>query len=119
MRQPKLKWAGNIRAQEEANSCFHKSKKQKTKPAAKRIDYYQYIQSKKWKKKRKRALNYYKKCQMCGSTMDLRVHHKHYNSLGKEKIKDLQVLCKNCHADLHNKLTDLDKEYDKLVQSFI
>jgi len=41
-------------------------------------------------------------CQKCGRKNDrLNVHHKHYKSLGREKLKDLLVLCPKCHAAVH------------------
>ena len=45
------------------------------------------------------------KCQMCGSTDTLDVHHKTYSNHGDElhHTDDLVCLCHNCHANLHDK----------------
>ena len=42
------------------------------------------------------------KCQLCGRKGDLNVHHNTYNSRGNENLKDLIVLCKDCHTKFHN-----------------
>jgi 5-methylcytosine-specific restriction endonuclease McrA len=41
------------------------------------------------------------KCELCGSTNQLSVHHLTYNNLGKEHPEDLKVLCQNCHEKAH------------------
>jgi len=33
----------------------------------------------------------------------LHVHHKSYQNLGYEPLTDLQVLCKDCHSEVHNR----------------
>lgn len=47
------------------------------------------------------------KCELCGATKYLQVHHKSYENHGREHttqgLKDLIVLCKNCHAKFHDK----------------
>ena len=38
------------------------------------------------------------KCARCGHGLpDLEVHHKTYERLGKERMTDLEVLCRTCH----------------------
>lgn len=79
-----------------------KKKKKSRKKNRRRVDYYKYINSKEWKRKRKKVLRYYKnRCSICKKTWNLQVHHKHYRSLGREKFRDLQVLCSGCHANVH------------------
>jgi len=52
-------------------------------------------------------------CDICGTKKNLHIHHKHYNSLFKEKEGDLVCLCKECHEDLHGRLFDLEDDvYD-------
>jgi hypothetical protein len=64
-------------------------------------EYQKYIQSMDWYQKRKEALAHYgNKCAKDGSGAcfgPLQVHHKHYRSLGNEKMGDLVVLCKRHH----------------------
>jgi Zn ribbon nucleic-acid-binding protein len=67
--------------------------------------YTAYLHSKHWKKVRSIALNsagY--KCQAC-SNKDaiLDVHHNSYDRLGNEDPSDLIVLCRSCHAKVHEK----------------
>lgn len=62
-------------------------------------NYEKYLRSDWWQIVRRAALSragY--KCERCGKKGRLDVHHKHYDSLGKEDIKeDVAVLCRNCH----------------------
>ena len=46
------------------------------------------------------------KCELCGSTENLHVHHKTYENHGYEHLHldDLQCLCKECHIKVHNEL---------------
>lgn len=74
------------------------------------MKYKEYINSSKWKLKRKllfEKIGY--ECEQCGYVYNLHVHHKTYDNLGNEPLEDLQVLCKQCHLSKH------DKYFDKLV----
>ena len=79
-----------------------KAKPKKNKPE--RVDYYVYINSKKWADKSRQFRKETGKCEMCGSTENLQCHHLHYRTLGREKRKDIQVLCGGCHMKVHNLL---------------
>jgi len=61
--------------------------------------YARYIRSDDWAYRRKQRI---KKdggrCKNCGSKFNLEVHHKNYNSFGKEDVSDLITLCKDCHV---------------------
>lgn len=38
------------------------------------------------------------KCESCGCTAcSLDLHHKHYQTFGRERQKDVSLLCRNCH----------------------
>jgi 5-methylcytosine-specific restriction endonuclease McrA len=42
------------------------------------------------------------RCERCGNDyLQLEVHHRHYRTLGREQLEDLEVLCKKCHEDEH------------------
>ena len=73
-----------------------------------KVKYYDYIKSDEWKAKRLEAQKrdgY--QCQMCGTAMNLIVHHITYDRLGNEDLADLVTLCKNCHKRVHeNDLAD-------------
>lgn len=65
-----------------------------------RARYNQYIHSPEWDGKRRRALaRAGHKCENCGSTERLEVHHLNYERLTREKASDLKVLCDSCHED--------------------
>lgn len=40
------------------------------------------------------------RCQYCGSTELLQIHHLSYTNLGNEKPHDVAVLCRSCHANI-------------------
>jgi len=67
--------------------------------------YQEYLQSKHWKNKKKEYYNKNKrKCTKCGSEKDLHLHHKTYQRVGNELLKDLTCLCANCHSEEHKRL---------------
>ena len=72
------------------------------------MGYKQYIKSEEWSNKRRYAL--YKadyRCQKCGRrATSLEVHHKHYDTLYRERLEDVQVLCVSCHHS-----ADSDREH--------
>lgn len=48
------------------------------------------------------------KCELCGSSKNLNVHHKHYITHGIEHYsevidEDLMLVCEKCHQEIHNK----------------
>lgn len=38
------------------------------------------------------------RCETCGSTRSLQLHHVHYETLGSERVEDVRILCGDCHA---------------------
>ena len=69
-------------------------------PASKPVGYKKYIQSHEWRKKAKIAKDLAgNKCEQCGSTGPLEVHHLSYNNLYQEHFYDVKVLCDPCHRD--------------------
>lgn len=59
--------------------------------------YEEYIRSEIWKRKSEAARAYFKSCGICNTKVDLVVHHKHYETLGREGLDDITVLCKRHH----------------------
>lgn len=131
MGEQRLRWGGNLEAQRQADAAFGKAKakrkrkfnrKQKRRgqlsnPPAK-IDYYRYIASAAWRKKRTGVIQRKGgKCQRCGSTYELRVHHRHYKTLGRERDKDLEVLCVGCHENEHE--GDVAGVLDPMTREFV
>lgn len=73
----------------------------------KRKEYYnRLLEDKRWKEFRLKVLSERgNKCECCGGTDILQIHHTFYIS-GKMPweydIKDMRVLCKECHQRIHN-----------------
>jgi 5-methylcytosine-specific restriction endonuclease McrA len=102
---------------------LRKHAKSQQKPKLERVDYYAYLKSKKWAKKRRKALFKAKhKCECCGATEELHVHHLSYKRLGKEPLSDLKVLCRNCHCNVHENdgkaLSDSTKAFMEMARGF-
>lgn len=57
------------------------------------------------------------RCEKCGSTRRLEVHHTTYEHKGEEHLhpEDLQCLCHDCHSEIH-KIKETD-EVCKMVQA--
>ena len=65
-------------------------------------EYRAYIQSEAWRQSRQRALERDRwRCQRCGSSRRLHVHHRTYARLGQEWLGDLVTLCARCHRRAH------------------
>jgi len=94
----------------EFKSKCKKNKKSKVK--IKQLNYKSYLKSNKWKKLRETKLKLAGyKCEKCGSTDNLHLHHKTYKRLYKEHLKDLIVLCEICHKEEHGLLTEEEIEH--------
>lgn len=44
------------------------------------------------------------RCEQCGATYNLHVHHKTYARLGHEHPEDVMVLCEVCHEREHERI---------------
>ena len=117
----KLKWTGSLEAQkqyEEARSKLKPRTKKRKKTKNKKVEsplkvyhgsYKKYLLGSWWKKKRVdklRSIGW--KCERCFATKKLEVHHRHYKTLGREKNRDLEVLCGKCHDIEHEALIQCD-----------
>ncbi|WP_156932986.1 HNH endonuclease [Desulfonatronum lacustre] len=84
-------------------------------PKSPPMGYNKYIKSDEWKNKRIYALKaagY--KCQKCGITGRLEVHHLDYDSsLYHERLNDVEVLCRRCHQ-----IADSEREYETAYESY-
>jgi 5-methylcytosine-specific restriction endonuclease McrA len=69
------------------------------------VRYREYLISREWALKR---LSIFKKrgrrCESCGVTQHLTLHHLRYERLGAERDDDLVVLCWPCHQKRHQLL---------------
>lgn len=69
----------------------------------KSMDYKTYLKTDEWQRKRLDAIeNARGVCEICGSGLDIQVHHKTYERRGEELPEDLIVLCAKCHKAEHN-----------------
>jgi len=65
-------------------------------------EYREYLLSESWKQRKVDLANEWgNKCAWCGSTNVLNLHHLNYDSLEKETVKDVILLCKGCHLRAH------------------
>lgn len=71
--------------------------------AKRQADYNVFMKSKRWEKIRDRKLKQARRrCEKCGDTKRLEVHHLTYDRFGgNERMTDLQVLCHPCHEAAH------------------
>jgi 5-methylcytosine-specific restriction endonuclease McrA len=72
-----------------------------------------YLNSLAWRQTRREALNRAGgRCEDCGSTRKLHVHHLTYARHGREKPRDLRVLCSRCHRRRHREGGRFDDRMD-------
>ena len=63
-----------------------------------------YLKSNKWmhrKEAYKKTLIFLAGCAGCGTKESLNIHHRHYETVGKEEDIDLLPLCNECHDKVH------------------
>lgn len=66
------------------------------------MPYEQYLRTVHWSCVRHRALKAAEwRCQECGARYGLEVHHLHYDTIGRETLDDVAVLCEECHEAKH------------------
>lgn len=64
--------------------------------------YAEYLRSSHWKVTRARKLEEVgRRCQLCGQTHHIEIHHNTYQHLGHESMNDLIALCSGCHRHFH------------------
>ena len=68
------------------------------------LSYKSFLKSRYWIEVKKRILKrdgY--KCVLCGSTLELNIHHNTYKNFKNEHrhLNDLSTLCNNCHYNVH------------------
>ena len=71
-----------------------------------------YLKSSRWQKKREILHNRAgHRCERCGASEDLHIHHLTYERLRYERSDDLKVLCKTCHTLAHDDDRDLRLDF--------
>ncbi len=71
-----------------------------------------YLRTEYWLNFRKEVRELRKVCEICGSTKNLNVHHRHYKSVGKETLEDVYLLCQSHHKKLHKVAKEKKISYD-------
>jgi hypothetical protein len=72
-----------------------------------RRNYRKYLRSREWRYLKARVARVRgRKCERCGNTWGLSLHHRNYHRLGHELTADVELLCKACHAR-----ADLERAY--------
>lgn len=72
-------------------------------------EYQAYLKSPHWQAIRRKVFKEYgHRCDHCGSSKNLHIHHITYKNLGEEEISDLVPLCEDCHKRLHNPFDSID-----------
>lgn len=69
-----------------------------------KAEYHKYLKSDKWNRVRTHVLSRDSyKCRFCNSGLDLNVHHRSYEYIGREmkQLTDLITICSRCHSLLH------------------
>lgn len=90
---------------EKRNDKIHKEFIELSDKEKRKLEYKEYLKSDHWQDIRTQALERAdNKCQLCSSKINLNVHHNTYKNRGNEKLTDLVVLCRECHAKFHNEL---------------
>lgn len=73
-------------------------------PDLRTMPYRDYLKTPHWKATRQRALERAdRRCQLCGSSERLEVHHNTYANRGNEHDSDVIVLCDPCHEAFHDR----------------
>lgn len=73
----------------------------------KKLPYQEYLKSDHWLRFRQHVLfSANNRCQLCNRNggyggVTLNVHHRTYENLGNESVRDVVVLCQNCHHTFH------------------
>lgn len=87
---------------------YKKKGKKRARVKRERVPYAEYLQSPYWQKVRQAKLTQAgRRCQACGATGRLEVHHKTYRNRGRElqHLGDLSVYCRKCHGRVHGHAT--------------
>lgn len=68
----------------------------------KQKEYAKYLRSEDWKSRKEYlSQQWNNECACCKKNKNLHLHHLSYDNLGKETIRDVILLCKGCHLDVH------------------
>jgi 5-methylcytosine-specific restriction endonuclease McrA len=81
-------------------------------------DYREYLASPHWIEMQARVREERRCCEACTATNGLQVHHKTYKRLGRERLRDLTLLCGECHKWIHRNMNgSLRGRTDRLIRA--
>jgi predicted metal-binding protein len=86
---------------------------------ARQKEYRAYIKSDKWKMFRSSILIARGgKCERCGCTKGLEIHHRTYKNFKNEKPQDVMVVCAECHDKIHGRVysEELDRKVNTIAR---
>lgn len=67
-------------------------------------EYNKYLHSASWRKFRQTIIDLRgRECQLCQSKHNIQVHHMTYKRVGNEDIRDVLVVCEDCHVFIHSR----------------
>jgi 5-methylcytosine-specific restriction endonuclease McrA len=103
-----------------------KEHKVKTYQGAEYESYSDYLSTSHWLTVRVEVLKQKNRCTICKGTKDLHVTHKHFyhngskkraagSILGRERVSDMRVLCKECHDLIHDYRLDEVLRQNKIL----
>lgn len=62
---------------------------------------------------------YGRRCEACGSTEQIDVHHADYRNLYEEGDEDLVALCRSCHAECHHLQAGFRWQIGEMTRKFL
>jgi len=62
---------------------------------------------------------YGRRCEACGSTDQIDVHHADYRNLFEEGDEDLVALCRSCHAECHHLQAEFRWQIEEMTRRFL
>lgn len=67
------------------------------------MPYAEYLRSPEWRaiKAKARKRPNFRKCYVCGSTERIDLHHMSYNTVGTTDLRNIRVLCRAHHEEVH------------------
>lgn len=66
------------------------------------LTYEEYIRSPWWRARKAAVIRYRgERCERCGCTHWLQLHHRTYERLCRELPEDVELLCDQCHREEH------------------
>lgn len=103
---PNCSWKKGVKTYvkiDEIKNCLSYATADEIREYIKDIGYYEYLKTPYWRAIAEHKKYKNKKCQLCGATENLNVHHTNYDILGIEvnNLNDLTVLCEDCHHKFH------------------